>query len=336
MIAVVTGASGFIGRHLVGRLGGEGHVVRCLVRPHGGKPPAGVERTAVDLNDPTAMRACAALDGADVVFHLAAATRARSAAAFREANVAPTRNLLDAIVARRTQSRFVYVSSQAAAGPAGSIDQPLTEDHPPRPVEEYGRSKLEAERVVATFGDRLSTAIVRPCSVFGPCDRDFLRLFQMALKGFVVYPGVATHWLSLLHVDDVVDGLLAAARSNAPLRSFFLAPAKPVQWKTLGEEIGTAFAGRPLWHLNVPGGFVRAAAHASDLLSAFMLETPLLNSNKTALSRHPYWVCNADRARRELGWQSRRSLPDAVRDTYLWYEQHGWLRGRGRAAVTVA
>lgn len=335
MIAVVTGASGFIGRNLVGRLRGEGHVVRCLVRPGGGAPPAGVEGTAVDLNDPNALRACNALDGAEVCFHLAAATRARSAAAFHQANVVPTRNLLDTIVAKELQCRFVFVSSQAAVGPATSHDQPIDEDHPPRPVEEYGRSKLEAERVTASFGNRVHSVIVRPCSVFGPHDRDFLRLFQMAEKGLVVYPGVETHWISLLHVDDVVDGLLAAAAADVSSRAYFLAPARPVQWRTLGEEIGRA-VGRPLLHLNVPSALVRGAARLGDLFSAFMLETPLLNSNKAALSMHSSWVCSGARAGKELGWQARRSLPDAVRDTYLWYAQRGWLGGGRRAAATVA
>jgi nucleoside-diphosphate-sugar epimerase len=171
--------------------------------------------------------------------------------------------------------------------------------------------------------------------VFGPHDRDFLRLFQMALKGVVIYPGVETHWLSLLHVDDVVDGLLAAGRPSVPASCWFLASADAVQWKTLGDEIGKA-VGRRVWHLNLPGALVRGAARVGDLVALGMLETPLLNGNKAALSKHAYWLCTAERAKRELGWQPRRSLPDGLRDTYLWYEQRGWLRGARRAAATVA
>ena len=334
MIAVVTGASGFIGRNLVGRLLGDGHEVRCLVRTRGGQAPPGSTAALIDFEDPDSLARCTALDGADVLFHLASATRARSAADFARANVTPTRSLLSALAARGLSSRFVHVSSQAAAGPASARDRPVREEDAAHPVEEYGRSKLHAERLVQD--STLSWTIVRPCSVYGRFDRDFLRLFQFARRGLVVYPGVRQHWLSLLHVDDVVDGLMAAARTKAAERRlYFLSSKQPVQWVELGREIARA-AGSPAWHLNVPGALVSAAAHIGDLAGRFTVETPLLNSNKAALSRHPYWVCDGARAEAELGWRQTRSLPDALRDTYLWYEQSGWLSGSSRAAVAVA
>jgi nucleoside-diphosphate-sugar epimerase len=334
MIAVVTGASGFIGRNLVGRLLDNGHEVRCLVRARGGQAPRGSAAALIDFDDPDALARCAALDGADVVFHLAGATRARSAADFARANVTPARNLLRALSARGLSSRLIHVSSQAAAGPATSRERPVHEDDAAHPVEAYGRSKLDAERVVQD--SRLPWTIVRPCSVYGRYDRDFLRLFQLARRGLMIYPGVRQHWLSLLHVDDVVDGLIAAARAKAgERRVYFLASTQPVQWTDLGAEIARS-VGSSAWHFDVPGALVRAAAHIGDLMGRFTVDMPLLNSNKAALSRHPYWICDAARAATELGWRQTRSLPDALRDTYLWYEQSGWLSGSSRAAVAVA
>lgn len=336
MIAVVTGASGFIGRNLVGRLRDEGHEVRCLLRPGSTGAPDGVPHVRVDLRDPAAIRVCPALDGAEVIFHLGGATRARSGAAFLAANVTPTRNLLEAIAARRQRPRFVYVSSQAAAGPAQRQDRPVTEGDAPAPVEEYGQSKLEAERVVATYADRLQTTIVRPCSVLGPFDRDFLRMFAHAERGVILYPGTERHWLSWIHVADVIEGLLAAARADAAVnRTYFLASQPPVEWRTLGEVIELA-VGRRVTHLNVPALLVRAAAHVGDAVGAFMLDVPLLNSNKVMLSQQPFWICTADRARQELDWRQSRSLPEAIRETYLWYRANGWLSGSHRAAVTAS
>ena len=292
--------------------------------------------TQIDFGDRAAVEACGALDGADVVFHLAGATRARSADAFAAANVVPTRHLLDALVARRQQTRFVYVSSQAAAGPAPTLDHPTTEADEPRPVEEYGRSKLQAEREVERRSGNVPWAIVRPCSVLGPHDRDFLRLFQLANRGVLVYPGVRDHWLSLLHVSDVVSGLVAAAqRPSAVGRVFFLGSKEPLQWRELGAEIGRA-VGKRVRHINVPTALVRAGGLAGDLVAGLLLETPLLNSNKVALARHPFWVCSSAQAERELDWRETRSLPEAVRDTYLWYQQTGWLSGSTRAAIAVS
>lgn len=336
MIAVVTGGSGFIGRNLVRRLLHDGHEVRCLVRPSGGTAPEETKRYAVQFDEPRTLLECAALEGAHAVFHLGGSTKAAWPQAFIAANVTPTRHLLGAISARRLYPRFVFVSSQAAAGPATSPKRPIDEDDNPRPIEAYGRSKLEAERIVESFADRVPTTIVRPCSVFGPHDRDFLTLFRMAERGFVLYPGVAQHWLSILHVDDLVDGLLAAAqRDQAISRTYFLAATQPVQWRDLGEHIATA-VGRHARHLNVPSVLIQTAAVAGEWIGRLTHTASLANRSKAALSRHPFWVCSGARARRELGFRETLSLPDAARDTYYWYRQSGWLRGSRGADSAVA
>lgn len=338
MNAVVTGGSGFIGQNLVRRLLADGHAVHCLVRAGSAarELPPGAVRCVVDYRDAGSLSSCDALEDADAVFHLAGATRALDQAAFVRANVIPTRELLATLVARRLRPRFVLVSSQAAAGPAASHDRPIDERDAPRPTEAYGRSKLEAERIVAAFDDRVPTTVVRPCAVLGPHDRDFLRLFQLATRGVIVYPGTAHHWLSLLHVDDVVDGLLrAATRDQAISRTYFLAPVSPVQWLQLGMTIGTVI-GRQVRHVDLPGSVVRVASEAGQLVGRIAGRAMLANRHKAALARHAFWVCSADRARTELGFRETYSLPDAVRDTYLWYVERGWVNGAGSRVARVS
>ncbi|HEU4997051.1 MAG TPA: NAD-dependent epimerase/dehydratase family protein [Gemmatimonadaceae bacterium] len=331
MIAAVTGGTGFIGRHLVRRLVADGATVRCLVRATSGEVETGSERHVVRFDDADTVRQCGALDGVDVVFHLAAATKAHGWGEFHAANVVPAVSLLEALVARRTACRFVFVSSQAAAGPATAREAPTTEIDAPHPVEAYGLSKLEAERVVASYGDRLSATIVRPCAVFGPGDQDFLTLFRLAGRGLVVYPGTADHWLSLLFVEDVVEGILAASREGKAGRIYFLSSTAPIQWRTFGDHIAEA-AGVPVRHLNVFGPAVQAASVAGEWIGRLTRRVTLANRSKAALARYPYWVCSGDRARTELGFTESRSLPVAVRDTYLWYLQSGWMRRAHRTA----
>jgi nucleoside-diphosphate-sugar epimerase len=266
---------------------------------------------------------------------LAGATKAPGWSAFHAANVLPTLRLLEAVVDQRPTPRFVFVSSQAAAGPATTREQPTIEGDAPHPVEAYGLSKLEAERIVVGYADRLPTSIVRPCSVFGPGDRDFLTLFRFAERGVMLYPGTADHWLSLLHVDDVVDGILAASRADRDSgRVYFLSSSAPVQWRTLGEQIARA-VGRPTRHVNVFGPVVQATSLAGELVGRLTGRGTLANRSKAALARHPFWVCSAERARAELGFVASRSLPTAVRDTYLWYHRSGWLRGSPRTALAL-
>ena len=333
MIAVVTGGSGFIGRNLVERLTREGHDVRCLARPRGGLPPEAATRFEVSLADPRALRRCPAFEGADAVFHLAGATRAVRASDFRAANVDTTRNLLSAIVDRGLRPRFVLVSSQAAAGPAVLPEAPVRETDAARPVEPYGVSKLEAERIAEGMANRIPITVIRPCSVFGPWDRDFLRLFRMAQSGLIVYPGVMRHWLSLIHVDDVVTGLVQAARLDAAIgKTYFVAAEPPVAWRTFGEWIATA-AGRDVRHVDLPPMVVRAAGVLGEWFGRLTGTAPIANRSKTMLARAPHWVCSGSLARMELALPAPRSLPEAVADTYLWYRERGWLHGsRGAAA----
>jgi nucleoside-diphosphate-sugar epimerase len=328
MIAVVTGGSGFMGRNLVDRLLRDGHTVRCLVRPNGAAAPRRAERHVVRYDEPSTLMSTRAFDDADVVFHLAGATRAGGPAAFRAANLMPTRNILGALVARRLRPRFVYVSSQAAAGPAPSRQRALDESDPACPVEEYGRSKLEAERIVESFNDRLVTTIVRPCAVYGPRDRDFLSLFRLASHGWIPLPGVRDHWLSLLHVDDVVEGLVRAATTDrAAMRTYFLGSREPLQWRDVAEAIAQAVR-RPVKVVNLPPWLVRAAAEGGELIASITGRAPLASRDKVALARDPFWICSAVRARDEIGFQERVTLPEGIRETYLWYVTERWLKPR--------
>jgi nucleoside-diphosphate-sugar epimerase len=336
MIAVVTGASGFVGQNLVRRLRRDGHDVRCLIRPSGGGSPAGGTRHVVRFEEPASLLKCDALVGAHVVFHLAAATKAPGSEAFHAANVTPTRHLLGAIIARRLFPRFVFVSSQAAAGPAPDLHRKVDEADAPHPIEPYGRSKLEAERIVESFADRVPVTIVRPSAVFGPHDRDFFPLFRLARRGIIPYPGIADHWFSVLHVDDLVDALIAAGtRPQAISRTYFVAGTEAVRWRDFGEHIAAA-VGRPVRHVNLPGALVHTASLAGELWSRVSRRATLANRSKAALSRQKYWVCCASRAREDLALRESRSLPHAIRDTYYWYRQNGWLRGSSRTRDTVA
>ena len=336
MIAVVTGGSGFVGQNLVRHLRQAGHEVHCLVRPEGREPPRGARRAVVRYDDPQSLLSCKVLGEADAVFHLAAATKGVRERDFVSANVTPTRALLGALVARRLHPRFVYVSSQAAAGPAMDVHRPVEEVDPPRPVEAYGRSKLEAERIVESFGNRVPVTIARPAAVFGAHDKDFLRLFQLATRGIIAYPGVARHWFSWLHVNDLVRGLVSMAeRPEAISQTYFLASDAPVQWRAFGEQIAAA-VGRRVRHVNVPFPVIRVASAGGDLWGRLSGHATLANRNKARLARFPYWVCSASRARSELDFTATHSLPEAVRETYYWYRQSGWLHSSSRAVPPTA
>jgi nucleoside-diphosphate-sugar epimerase len=307
MIVAITGASGFIGQNLCQRFAEWGATVRPILRR--------------DLEGASLEGLFA---GADVVVHAAGATRAPTRAMLRESNVALTAQVLDA--ARRANAgRFVLVSSQAAAGPASYRDIPVTEDMSPSPIEAYGRSKLDAETVLRESRG-IPWTIVRPAAVYGPADHDFLAVFRLSRFGIAIHPGNREQWVSIIHVDDVAEGVRRASTEPAAIGgTFFLANQAPVQWAELF-RISAAVADRRLsLDVEVPRWLVGLGAEAGDLVARITGRAGLLTTGKAALAKPRFWICSPERAARELGFTPRIEVREGFSQTYCWYRTHGWL-----------
>jgi len=183
--ALVTGASGFVGGHLVEALVAGGYRVRCLVRPQSDRrwlDSLGVTYAAGTVEDVAALRR--AVDGVDVVYHLAALTTTPREADYERVNYGGVLRLVEAMAARPV--RLVFCSSLAAGGPARA-GRPVTEADAPAPIGPYGESKLRAEQVVLSGG--LPAVVVRPSAVYGPRERDILAAFRLAARGLAIRTG---------------------------------------------------------------------------------------------------------------------------------------------------
>ena len=232
----VTGASGFIGRHLCTRLRAEGHTVRALVRQksHPYLEKLGVELVQGDLLAPEAY--ASSITGSDVVIHLAAEAGYGFGTRFQGVNVDGTRKLLEVVErAEPGLKRFVYVSSISAIERSKDdpCRKPIDESTPANPASDYGRSKASAERIVKNSS--LWWTIVRPALVVGEGMRpqshvaSFVRasLRRSFLSRFDL-PGR----VSVLHVDDLVDALLLVSTHPQAHHKAFLAAGDPI---ALGE-----------------------------------------------------------------------------------------------------
>jgi nucleoside-diphosphate-sugar epimerase len=303
MIVAITGANGFIGRHLCTAFRAAGHDVREVVR-----------RDIVAGLD-------ASLAGADVVIHAAGATRAPTREKLRESIVGLTGTVI-AAAKRARIGRFVFVSSQAAAGPASKRDRPIAESDPPLPIEEYGRSKRDAEGLVSASG--LPFTIVRPAAVYGPGDRDFLPLFRLARYGVAIHPGNREQWISILHVQDCVAGIVAAAHTNVAVGgTYFLANDEPVQWRKLFDLVREAAGARRIADIEIPMPLVELGAQLGDLAARVSGHAGLLTSEKIALGKPRFWICSNHRARRDLAFVPRVPLREGIAETYRCYQESG-------------
>jgi nucleoside-diphosphate-sugar epimerase len=306
MLVAITGAAGFIGRALVRRFEADGWTVRAVVRRD-------FESGALD----------GLVAGADVVVHAAGMTRAPTLARLIESNVRLTARVIDAAL-RGGAGRLVLISSQAAAGPARSLDEPIVEDTPPAPIEAYGRSKLDAERLLRDSG--ISFCVIRPPAVYGPHDRDFLAMFRLAARGIAIHPGNRSHWISIAHVDDIARGVTLASSHPAALgRTYFLANDQPIQWGDLFQAAANSAQRTLRANVQLPAWLVRAAAGVGDAVSVVTGRASLLTSGKVALAVPRFWTCSGERIRRELGFTPTITLERGLAETYSWYRTNRWL-----------
>lgn len=307
MIVAITGANGFIGQNLVRRFRDAGWDTRSIVRR--------------DFESGDAERL---LTNADVVVHAAGATRAPTQTLLRASNVGLTRRVIE--LARRAHvRRFVFISSQAAAGPAQTRERPITEDVVPAPHEAYGQSKLEAERLVEAATD-LDPVIVRPAAVYGPGDRDFLAMFRLTQFGVALHPGNRDHWISILHVDDLASAIIAVSTDpKSAGKRYFLANDEPVQWRQLFRDAASCAKRSLAIDVELPMPLVRLAAELGDFSARVTGRAGLVTSEKVALSTPRFWICSNERAKQEIGFTPRVALPQGLCDTYQWYLTNRWL-----------
>lgn len=325
MRALVTGASGFIGSNLVDRLLAEGVSVKCLVRSRSNLTwlkDLPVTLVPGDFLDPAALSRAVA--DTDLVFHVAGATRAPRRAAYFRGNFETTRNLLRACEKHGPKGqKFVFISSLAAAGPSSGF--PLTEDLDPQPVSAYGESKLWAERAVLEFSQQRPATIIRPPAVYGPRDRDTFLILKSIQRGLHVIPGRDAQKVSLVHVHDLVTGILLAALSEKSHgRVYYICGDGHHDWRTIGDYLGRVL-GKRFWTLHIPWWLVRMAALGGSIASQFTPTPTLLNLDKLRDIRQSQWLCSNARAKAEIGFQPAMDLLTGLADAAAWYQKAGWL-----------
>ncbi len=316
---LVTGATGFIGGHLVAKLAAAGEPVRCLVRraiPPGLLPPS-AEIALADLGSGRGVEE--ALRGVDTVIHLAGVTKALRAADYYAGNAHASGTLARAVAGR--QVRFVHVSSLAAAGPGEMID----EAREPRPVSEYGKSKLAAERIVR---DALpGAAIVRPPVVYGPKDDGVFQMLKPVARGRTVEIAGGDRMFSAIFVGDLVEGLLVAARDpRAEGRTYFMAHRQPASWRELFAAAARAMGKQPPKVYRVPLSAAWTIAVCLEGWGRLRRRPSIVSRDKILEARQPSWTCDPKRAREELGFEAQTGLEEGLAVTLAWYKEAGWLK----------
>lgn len=303
MLIAVTGATGFIGKHICQALTAEGHEVRGLVRnpANAASLPAGVLPVTGNLSRADSLQPLVA--GTDAVVHCAGNVRGVTQADFDAVNVAGLVNLIAAIKAHAPASRFLSFSSLAAREPHLSF---------------YATSKRRGEDLLEAE-PTLQWTILRPPAVYGPGDREMLPLFKLMQRGYALIPGDLNARFSLIYIDDLVASVqLWLSATNAEHRIYTLEDGRPGghDWPGVMAQF-TAMSGRPVRALRPPRRLLNLVAWSNRELARLLGYAPMLTPEKLRELRHPDWVTDSLDIGRAFGWAAQISLQEGLRRTLM-------------------
>lgn len=308
-LVAVTGATGFVGPHLVRALVRHGWTVRLLVRRWSPLPDlAGVQADLVlgDLADEKSLGWL--VDGAEAVVHAAGLIKARSEADFLAVNRDGT-----ALLSRLAPAaRFLLLSSLAAREPG---------------LSPYAASKRAAEEVLKTrSGPWLA---VRAPAVYGPGDRETLAYFKTVDRGWAPRPMVEGARLSLIHVADLAEALVRGLEAGLPPSVYEMDDGHPGahDYDDMARAAGQAL-GRTPRTLAVPRPVLAAVGAWNGLRQSLGGAPQILTAGKVAEMFHPDWAVHDRRLAEATGFSARYDLQGGFADTVMWYRQHRWLGNR--------
>ncbi|HEX2865624.1 MAG TPA: NAD(P)-dependent oxidoreductase [Ignavibacteriales bacterium] len=326
LVAVVTGANGFVGSHLVDLLLSKNFKVKCITRRSSNlKWLSGKDVEIIDcgLFDKEGLKR--AFAGADYIFHVAGVVKSKTPEGYFQGNVETTRTILEAALdVKDTIKKILIVSSQTAAGPSlgGKL---VNEESECSPITTYGKSKLEEEKLAKTYMDRLPITICRAPAVYGERDTEIFIFFQTFNKGLMTTIGMKDKSISLIHVLDLVRGFyLAAVNERSSCQTYFISSEVLYNWTEIG-KVTSEVLNKKVLKVKVPHFVVYTIAAIAQFFAAFSSKPATLNLEKARDLVQEAWTCDTRKAVAELGYHQEISIKDGIQRTCQWYKDMKWL-----------
>lgn len=308
-VVALTGATGFVGGHILRQLANADYRVRVLARNPDKLPAKLADQDIVvgALDDESALDRLSA--GADAFIHCAGSVRGVTKSQFAAVNVDGSAACSHAAV-RHGVERFLLISSLAAREPQLSA---------------YAASKRGGEEAVleATADVDIEVTILRPPAVYGPDDKEMLPIFQLMARGLAPVLGRRDARFSLIHVDDLASAAVSWLTCEDPPREILeLDDGKPggYGWDDVC-DIVTSITKRPIHRIPLPKAVLALPAGLNSLAGTLTSYAPMFSLGKLRELRHPDWVCRASDGPGLHGWQPRFLLPEGLAATPGWRDR---------------
>lgn len=326
MKVFVTGATGFLGSHLVDLLLARGDEVSCLVRRSSNlrwlvNKPLCLTEGALLPDDPGLLKGVA---GADWVFHAAGLVSSPDPQKYFDVNAGGTRYILEAIIKKAPHlKRFVLISSMAAVGPAKRGEK-MGENALPNPLTVYGESKLEAERIALSYREKIPLTIIRPPAIYGPRDKMIFPVFQAAQnRRIFFYPAGRPQTVSMAHVEDVAAAAVwAAGTEKAAYQTYFVADGDLYRWQDIGDAL-SGILHHKVRKIPVLKSVMWPLAYLEEKKSKLLKQSPRLHRGHVRQFFRS-WGLNTEKIEQD-GFRPKFNLEEGMRSTVAGYRQLGWL-----------
>ena len=329
MKILITGASGFIGSFIVEEALKRGFETWAAVRKSSSREWLQDERIHfIELNLSSKEQLVEQLRDKDFdyVVHAAGVTKCLNKQDFHRINTEGTRNLAEALLeVGMPLKRFVFVSSLSIFG-AIKEQQPyeeIRESDTPQPNTEYGKSKLEAEKYLATT--TLPYIILRPTGVYGPREKDYFIMAKSIQQHSDFAVGYQQQDITFVYVSDVVQAVFLALTNGENGRKYFLSDGEVYQSTTFSDLIHEEL-GRPWWiRIKAPIWVLRIITFIGEYVGQMTGKVTALNNDKFHILKQRNWRCDIQPAIDELGYQPTVKLEEGVRRSIKWYKDNKWL-----------
>ncbi len=324
---LITGASGFVGYHLIEEALKAGLEVYAAVRAGSEVSHLSefnIKYVHLNYSDVHSLKQSLEEQQYNYIIHAAGTTKAKTEADYNLVNADYSRNLaIAALESNIKLEKFVFVSSLAALGPLKDLSVQIQDNTPPHPVTNYGASKMLAEQYLATLTN-LPLVTIRPTAVYGPREKDLFILFNSINKGLEPHIGRFKQQLSFVYVKDLVKVIIQALTVPVVHQAYNISDGAVYDRYALAVFTKKAL-NRKTFKFHLPVSMVALLASAMDIFYANSKNTPTLNKEKMAELTAVNWACDIKNAHTDLAYSPEYNLEKGVMQTIKWYKLKNWL-----------